>query len=245
MKRQRIKTIFFDAADTLFYIQRGLGHTYAGVARKYGADPDPAEIKKAFSRSFKAAPPLAFGNVTEAERKRLEKEWWRAIVEKVYSEVGMFDEFDPHFDELFEVFRGEAWTLFPETVPVLSSLKGLGYTLGIISNFDSRVYDVMKGLGIYEYFDVLVISSEAGHAKPSHGIFSLALERSGRDPREVIHIGDDLCNDFHGARALGIRALLLDRGGEYAGVRGMDRIENLTAIESVLGKKSPNPEVNS
>ncbi|NGZ60741.1 MAG: hydrolase [Nitrospira sp. LK265] len=237
MKRQRVKAIFFDAADTLFYIEKGLGHTYAGVARKYGADPDPAEIKKAFSRAFKSAPPLAFGDVSVKERQRLEKEWWRAIVEKVYSDIGMFDEFDPHFDELFEVFRGEAWTLFPETVDVLSSLKESGYRLGIISNFDSRVYDVMRQLGIYEYFDVLVISSEAGHAKPSHGIFSLALERAGRDPREVIHVGDDLCNDFHGARAMGIRALLLDREGEYAGANFMDRIEDLTVIERVLGKK--------
>lgn len=237
MRRHRVKTIFFDAADTLFYIERGLGHTYAGVARKYGADPDPGEIKKAFSRAFKSAPPLAFGNVTVKERQRLEKEWWRAIVEKVYSEIGMFDEFDPHFDELFEVFRGEAWTLFPETVEVLSNLKESGYGLGVISNFDSRVYDVMRQLGIYEYFDVLVISSEAGHAKPSHAIFSKALEQAGRDPREVIHVGDDLCNDFHGARALGIRALLLDRVGEYAGATCMDRIEDLTAIERDLGKK--------
>jgi putative hydrolase of the HAD superfamily len=122
-------------------------------------------------------------------------------------------------------------------VDVLSNLKESGYKLGIISNFDSRVYDVMRQLGIYEYFDVLVISSEAGHAKPSHGIFSLALERAGRDPSEVIHVGDDLCNDFHGARAMGIRALLLDREGEYAGATCMDRIEDLTAIKGVLGKK--------
>jgi len=236
-KKDRIKTIFFDAADTLFYIRRGLGRTYADVARKYGADPDPADIRKAFSRAFKSAPPLAFGNVSEEERKGLEKEWWRSIVVSVYSDIGMFDEFDPHFDELFEVFRGEAWTLFPETVDVLASLRNQGYSLGIISNFDTRVYDVMRGLGIHEFFDLFVISSEAGHAKPSHGIFSIALERAGRESHEVIHVGDDLCNDFHGARALGIRALLLDRGGEYAGVRGMDRVENLTAIKSVLGKK--------
>lgn len=237
MRKVKIKTIFFDAADTLFYIKGGLGRTYADVARKYGADPDPSDIKKAFSRAFKSSPPLAFGNVSDIERQRLERGWWKAVVESVYSEIGMFDGFEPHFDELFEVFRGEAWTLFPETVEVLSALKSADYSLGIISNFDSRVYDVMRGLGIHEFFDLFVISSEAGHAKPSHEIFSMALERAGRKPREVIHVGDDLRNDFHGARALGIRAFLLDREGEYAGVRGMDRVENLTAIKSVLGKK--------
>ncbi len=234
MKNGNIKTIFFDAADTLFYIRDGLGHTYAGVARKYGADPEPDQIKKAFSGAFRSAPALAFGNVTEEERNILEKRWWRDVVEEVYSEIGMFDEFDAHFDELFEVFRSEAWTLFPETVDVLSDLKSMGYSLGVISNFDSRVYDVMKQLGIYEFFDTFVISSEAGHAKPAHGIFSIALERAETDPGECLHIGDDLHNDFHGARSLGIRALLLDREGEFDDVERLDRISDLTEINKYL-----------
>lgn len=235
MKNGRIKTIFFDAADTLFYIRDGLGHTYAGVARKYGAEHEPEQIKKAFSGAFKSAPALAFGNVTESERARLEKQWWRDVVENVYSELGMFDGFDAHFDELFEVFRTDAWTLFPETVDVLSDLKSRGYKLGVISNFDSRVYDVMKRLGIHGYFDTFVISSEAGYAKPSRGIFSIALEHAGVGSGQCIHIGDDLQNDFHGARALGIRALLLDREGEHLSAEHMERIENLTEINKYLG----------
>ncbi|MEQ9618695.1 MAG: HAD-IA family hydrolase [Deltaproteobacteria bacterium] len=234
MKNGRIKTVFFDAADTLFYIREGLGHTYAGVARKYGSDAGPERIKKAFSRAFGSAPPLAFGNVSKEERKGLEKQWWRTVVEDVYNEVGMFDEFDAHFDELFEVFRSDAWALFPETIEVLSTLRSRGYNLGIISNFDSRVYDVMERLEIYQFFDTFVISSEAGHAKPAHGIYSLALERTGSDPRESMHIGDDLENDFHGPRALGIKTLLLDREGQFKSDGGVDRIENLRELEKHL-----------
>lgn len=234
MTNGNITTIFFDAADTLFFIKEGLGNTYAGVARKYGADPDPAALRKAFSKAFRTAPPLAFGGVSQEERKRLEKEWWKKVVTDVYTEVGMFTAFDEHFDELFEVFRTEAWTLFPETVPVLETLKSKGYRLGIISNFDSRVYDVMERLGIYGYFDTFVISSEAGYAKPSHGIFLTALEKAGVDSGESIHVGDDLKNDFHGPRALGIRAILLDREGEYTSLDRIDRINNLTEIESCL-----------
>ncbi len=234
MTNGNITTIFFDAADTLFFIKEGLGNTYAGVARKYGADPDPAALRKAFSKAFRTAPPLAFGGVSQEERKKLEKEWWKKVVTDVYTEVGMFTAFDEHFDELFEVFRTEAWTLFPETVPVLETLKSKGYRLGIISNFDSRVYDVMERLGIYGYFDTFVISSEAGYAKPSHGIFLTALEKAGVDSGESIHVGDDLKNDFHGPRALGIRAILLDREGEYTSLDRIDRINNLTEIESCL-----------
>lgn len=234
MTTGNITTIFFDAADTLFFIKEGLGNTYAGVARKYGADPDTAALRKAFSKAFRNAPPLAFGGVSPEERKRLEKEWWKKVVTDVYTEVGMFAGFDEHFDELFEVFRTGAWTLFPETVRVLETLKSKGYRLGIISNFDSRVYDVMERLGIYGYFDTFVISSEAGYAKPSHGIFLAALEKAGVNSEESIHVGDDLKNDFHGPRALGIRAILLDREGEYASLNRMDRINDLTEVESYL-----------
>ncbi|MCL4244039.1 MAG: HAD-IA family hydrolase [Candidatus Dadabacteria bacterium] len=234
MTNGKITTIFFDAADTLFFIKKGLGNTYAGVARKYGADPDTGALRRAFSKAFRNAPPLAFGGVSDEERKELEKDWWKKVVTDVYNEVGMFDAFDEHFDDLFEVFRTEAWTLFPETVPVLEALKSKGYRLGIISNFDSRVYDVMERLGIYGFFDTFVISSEAGYAKPSHEIFLTALDKAEADPAESIHVGDDLKNDFHGPRALGIRAILLDREGEYASLERMDRVKDLTEIESYL-----------
>jgi len=231
MKNGHIKTIFFDAADTLFYIRGGLGDTYAGVARKHGAhDPDPAKIKKAFSKAFASAPPLAFGGATEEERKGLEKDYWRAIVEEVYSEIGMFEGFDPHFDELFEVFRSEAWELFPESSETLGALKGAGFKLGIVSNFDSRVYDVMKGLGIYKYFDFFIISSEAGFAKPEARIFRIALEKAGAAPYECLHIGDSLNNDFHSPRTLGIKALLLDRVDEHNSIGERLRIKNLNEI---------------
>ena len=234
MRNGNINTIFFDAADTLFYIDKGLGNTYASVAKKHGADPDPGLLKKAFSKAFTSAPPLAFGGVSDQERKTLEKDYWKNIVDRVYQEVGMFDKFDEHFDELFEVFRSDAWTIFPETKEVLSNLKEKNYRLGIISNFDSRVYDVMRNLEINEFFDKFVISSEAGHAKPDPNIFHIALHKMGADPKECLHVGDNIYNDFHGPRALGIQALLLDRENEYASIGDQHKIRNLNELTKLL-----------
>lgn len=227
-------TIFFDAADTLFYIKEGLGNTYASVAKKHGANPDPKLLRKAFSKAFPSAPPLAFGGVSDEERKVLEKNYWRDIVDNVYQEVGMFEGFDAHFDELFEVFRSDAWAIFPETKDILETLKENNYRLGIISNFDSRVYDVMNNLEIREYFDTFVISSEAGHAKPNPNIYHLALRQIGADPKECIHIGDNIQNDFHGPRALGIQALLLDRENEHESIGDQHKITNLGDIRKFL-----------
>lgn len=234
MSKRKINTIFFDAADTLFYIKEGLGNTYASVAKKHGADPDPNLLRKAFSKAFPSAPPLAFGAVCDEERKVLEKNYWRDIVKKVYQEVGMFDGFDSHFDELFEVFRSDAWDIYPETKEVLITLKRHNYRLGIISNFDSRVYDVMNNLEIHEYFDSFIISSEAGHAKPDPDIYHLALRKLGAEPTECIHVGDNLQNDFHGPRALGIRALLLDRENEHGSIGDQHKITSLEDLNKFL-----------
>lgn len=234
MINEKINTIFFDAADTLFYIREGLGNTYASVAIKHGADPDPDQLRKAFSKAFKSAPPLAFGRVSDEERKVLEKNYWRNIVNSVYQKVGMFDGFDDHFEELFEVFRSSAWSIFPETKEILQTLKENNYRLGIVSNFDSRVYNVMTNLDIHNYFDSFVISSEAGHAKPDPNIYHLALNKIGADPKECLHVGDHIQNDFHGPRALGIQALLLDRENEYESIGDQHKIKTLSELDRFL-----------
>ena len=237
MKNGNIKTIFFDAADTLFYIREGLGNTYAEVARKHGANPQPDKIKKAFGKAFASAPPLAFNASSQQERDSLEREWWRKVVVQVYEEIGMFDNFNPHFDELYEVFSNRAWALFPETPEVLTKLKAEGYHLGIISNFDSRVYNVMRNLGIYNYFDTLVISSEAGHAKPAAEIFHIALNKSGSHPDHCIHIGDDIENDYYGATAVGIKTFLLDREEEHESHGGDEKLSDPNQLLELLNIK--------
>lgn len=205
------KAIFLDAADTLFYIRLGLGETYARPAKKYGADPSPDSLKKAFSIHFNSAPPLAFRNVTDKQRKDLEREWWYEVVKNVYKDVGMFRDFDRYFNELFELFRTSAWEIFPETIPVLKKLREKGYMIAVVSNFDSRVYDVCSRLGISEYIDDFTISSEAGYAKPDPEIFRITLARNNLDTRECVHIGDNFENDYKSPKSIGISSVFLDR----------------------------------
>lgn len=233
MKNKDIKAVFFDAADTLFYIRDGIGHTYAAPARKYGADPSPDELKKAFSKHFPAAPPLAFNNVSDEERKILEKEWWYDVVRNVYNEVGMFEHFDNYFEDLFEVFRSSAWDIFPETETVLEDLKQNEFKLVVVSNFDSRVYDVCRDLNILHYFDDFIISSEAGFAKPSVEIFQMALERNDLQSDECLHIGDNFENDYESPRSIGINAVFLDRDNEKHGEE-ITRINDLKQLLSLL-----------
>ena len=235
MNLSNIKAVFFDAADTLFFIKKGLGNTYAETAKKYGINPDPQDLKKAFSKHFPTAPPLAFANVSDKQRKSLEKHWWYDIVRKVYGDIGMFDDFDDYFNDLFELFRKAAWQIFPETKNVLNEIKSLGFTLIIVSNFDSRVYDVCENLRIINHFDDFIISSEAGYAKPDIEIYNIALSRNNLNPQQCVFIGDNYLNDYVAPTKIGMKALLLNRENEneqYSVNKISDLNELLTLLQN-------------
>jgi len=233
MNLSNIKAVFFDAADTLFFIKQGLGNTYAEHAKKYGINPDPQDLKKAFSKHFSTAPPLAFPNVSDKQRKSLEKQWWYEVVRKVYDDIGMFDDFDDYFNDLFEIFRTSAWQIFPETKNVLTEIKNLGLTIIVVSNFDSRVYDVCNSLGILEHFDDFIISSEAGYAKPDVEIYNIALSRNNLSPQECIFIGDNYLNDYSAPTSIGMKSLLLNREQENE-KHSVEKISNLNELVTIL-----------
>jgi len=233
MEKENIKAVFFDAADTLFYIKEGLGNTYAKPARKYGIDPDPQELRKAFGKYFPTATPLAFEAKDKEELQSLEKKWWYDIVHKVYTDIGMFDEFDNYFNDLFEAFRTTAWEIFPETKEVLTRLKTSGYMIVVVSNFDSRVYDVCRRIDILNHFDDFVISSQSGYAKPSIEIFQLALERNKLLAEECVHIGDNYLNDYVCPTSIGMNAIFLDRDNEHPD-KSIPKIQDLNELLSII-----------
>lgn len=234
MKFQNIRAVFFDAADTLFYIKRGLGKTYSDPAKKYGTNPSPEKLKESFSKHFSSAPPLAFPDMDDGKRKKLEKQWWYEVVTNVYKDVGMFQQFDSYFEDLFEIFRTSAWEIFPETREVLEYLKSRNYRLVVVSNFDSRVYDVCRSLEIYDYFDDYIISSEAGFAKPDTEIFQIALRRNSLDPGSCVHFGDNYLNDYVSPVTIGMNAVFLDRKGEYQNINNVNSIKDLSEIKQLL-----------
>jgi FMN phosphatase YigB (HAD superfamily) len=69
--------------------------------------------------------------------------------------------------------------------------------------------------------------------KPHRSIFDAALAAVGASPEEAAMVGDSYADDIEGARALGIRAILLDRDGLHEGEP--DRIDTLFALPAALG----------
>jgi len=211
--------VLFDAAETLFTTRGSVGDIYHDVAVRYGSPASATEIQAAFIRQFRNSGPLTTDE---------EKIWWKQVVHRVFSDVGMVEDFDRFFDEVYEQFRdSRGWRLFPETREVLEELRSRKLRIGIISNFDSRLYSVMKDLEIASYFDSVTISSETGYAKPQMEIFEAAIRSIGAPANRIVFAGDSLVDDFQAGQTAGLAAFLLDRSGRYAGMASVDRIQSL------------------
>ena len=85
--------------------------------------------------------------------------------------------------------------------------------LGIISNFDSRLYHLLVALELENYFQSVTLSSASQTAKPETPIFQQALAKHRSQPHQAWHIGDSFREDYQGAERAGLKACLIERSG--------------------------------
>jgi putative hydrolase of the HAD superfamily len=109
------------------------------------------------------------------------------------------------------------WELVPSGVaPALAALRGHGLKLTVVSNANGRLRRLFDRLALAGCVDCLLDSHDEGVEKPDPRYFDLALERSGARRETTIHVGDLYHVDVVGARAAGIRGVLLDEADLYA-----------------------------
>ncbi len=203
-----IRVVTFDAAGTLIRLVRPPGFVYADTARRFGYDLDPIRVQNAFRIAWESFPQPS---ESDAPRPDDECGWWRGLVAKTMTEAGYrIDPFDDYFETVYEQFRlPGVWELFPGVAAMLSELRRLSIRLGLISNFDRRLYDILAHLKVRDLFEHVIISSEIGIRKPAARIFEVAVWRFGVAPGEILHVGDEPDADFAGARRAGFQALLV------------------------------------
>jgi len=205
------KTIFFDAAGTLFHLPKGVGWHYRDVAARFGCHLDADALAHAFRTVWKQMPVRP---ATRFPRQDDDKGWWFSLVEQVLDQCGVSQEQLPrfaYFEQLYTEFtQPNIWELYPETLEVLTQLRS-HYRLGVISNFDGRLRPILDNLGLTGFFDPIVISSEVGADKPDPWIFQRALTLAGTGPAEALHVGDEPRSDWQGAEAANIQVFRLER----------------------------------
>lgn len=213
--KKRPRVIFLDAMGTLFGLQESVGTLYAQIAGQYGVKVSSSALDNAFITAFKETTPLAFPEVDPAQIPDLEYQWWQAIAKTTFEQADVFaqfTDFKAFFADLYAYFASPTpWILYPDVLPTLTDWRNQGITLAIISNFDSRLHQILTSLNIHHFFSTITLSSFAGFAKPHPNIFHLALNEHQCLPHQAWHIGDSLRDDYEGAKNAGLQAFLLKR----------------------------------
>lgn len=213
-----VAAVTFDVNGTLLR-PRNLGAVYREVFRRHGLPVETGddEVTLVVRRVWDELACLTDGSTDRfSSHPEGARGWWRRFAERVAEHLGVPPPSRFAFRELYERFASpDAWTVFPDAPAALDVLAERGVGRAVVSNWDERLPQVLEGVGLAARLEAVVHSSAVGYEKPDPRVFRAVLERLGvDDPGEAVHVGDRLREDVEGAVALGMRGVLLDRGGQ-------------------------------
>jgi putative hydrolase of the HAD superfamily len=221
-----LKAVLFDVDFTLFRPGPELGpEGYRRLGERHGLALDPARYDDARIAAMEV--------VQQHPELVHDEEIWIAFTEQIM--LGMGGE--PGrcracaVDMVREWERHENFHLYEDALPTLDVLRGHGLRVGLISNGQRDLVEFAAHHHLP--VDVAVGSTQHGRIKPHPSIFERALAALDATPAEAVMVGDSYADDIEGARALGIRAILVDRDGFYPDEP--DRIDTLLALPAALG----------
>ena len=210
--------IFFDALGTLVELEPPWVHLRAALADGVTDDRLEAAVR-AEMRYYRAHSDEGRDADSLADLRRR----CAAVLSR---ELGQ----EVDVDTLMEAIR---FRPYPDAAPALDDLRRRGVKLICVSNWDCSLPQVLERCSLGDALDGVVSSAAAGARKPDPEIFAGALALARCAPREALHVGDTAEEDVEGARAAGIRALLLVRepAADRDGIT--DRPESIASLREI------------
>ncbi|HLF67747.1 MAG TPA: HAD-IA family hydrolase [Gaiellaceae bacterium] len=221
-----LRAVLFDVDFTLFRPGPELGpEGYRRVGERHGLDLDP--------ELYDSARAAAIEELQRHHELVHDEEIWVAFTEQIVLRMGA----DPAGaracaeDMVREWERHENFTLYEDALPVLEELRRHSLRIGLVSNGQRDLEEFASHHALL--VDAMVGSRAHGRVKPHPSIFVAALQALDVSPPEAAMVGDSYEDDIEGARALGMRAILIDRDGRRPDAE--DRIDTLLALPAALG----------
>ena len=222
--------VLFDAGDTLLAPAPSFQGRFMAVAAEHGLPLEEAAVDAAIADAVRAAEWPS--DWTDPATQR---EFWVGFYRQVLADLGHGEKGMELADALFEAFSDPAgYRLFDDVRPALDELAARGIKLGVVSNFEPWLEDILDLQGIGDRFAAVAISGKLGVAKPDPEIFKAALTEAGADPEATVHVGDQPVNDVAAARAVGITPVLIDRYARHPETDGAHRVEDLLELVELV-----------
>src|SRR5512132_2321674 len=227
--------VLFDAGDTLLAPAPSFQGRFVAVAAAAGLPLEEAAVDAAIAEAVRAAQWPSDWTDPATQRG-----FWVGFHRQLLADLGHQDDGMRVAEALFAAFSDPAgYRLFDDVRPALDELAGRGITLGVVSNFEPWLADILALQEVDHLFATVAISGVLGVAKPDPGIFQAALAEAGADPSATVHVGDQPANDVAAARAVGITPVLIDRFARYPEPDDAHRVEDLASLVQLVKADAP------
>lgn len=182
-----------------------------------------------------------------------EREWWLNVVHESFNlsaskSLGRSFQYDRN--EIHRCFRriyqhystAAAFEVYNDTFAALEKLShsDMIKCMGVITNSPCHTIETaIPVLGFQKYFKWYVSCMDVSEGKPQKYIFQRAYDEilhyhNGIEKYEVLHIGNDIIEDYEGARSFGFQSLLLNRTNSHNSKNSIDSISSLHELANIL-----------
>ena len=208
--RRPTRAVFFDVDFTLIHpgpMFQGPG--YRDFCARYGITTDPARFADAV-----AAASALLDSSGGTYDPQIFVNYTREIIERM---GGSGPGVDQASRDIYEEWAAcQHFSLYDDVPGVIRELHARGLTIGLISNTQRCLSSFQSHFDLDGMFAVAVSSAAHGFMKPHPSIFQAALAQANATVDEAVMVGDSLDHDIHGARRVGMRAVLVSRSGPPA-----------------------------
>lgn len=222
------RAVLFDVDFTLIYpgpMFRGEG--YKAFCARYGMAVDAAK----FEAGVTSAAPLLH-SPDDVYDPEIFIAYTSRIIEVMGGSGARVDECSR------EIYREWAacrhFEMYDDVPAVLQQLADAGLRIGLISNTHRCLASFQSHFALQGLISATLSSSDHGLMKPHPSIFVAALQLLGVTAADAVMVGDSLTHDIEGALAVGMRAILLNRGDAAApAVPGSARVPTIRSLREL------------
>lgn len=206
-----VRAVLFDLDDTLFDHRHCSRSALAGVRRMHACFDavDDSRLEAAHAGILEELHLEVLAGRLDLDAARIER--FRRLYERVG--IAADDDLSVRTAHAYRDHYIEARAPVEGAIPLLKAVGRHAQVVVVSNNLLKEQQAKMRDCGLDRYVDVLVVSEEAGVAKPDPGIFAMALDRAGVRAEEAVMIGDSWVNDIEGACHAGIPAIWFNREG--------------------------------